>query len=135
MPKQTGIPIILTVQDSGGVARDISTDVRNFNVNGSNNLLETTGLDKSAIERLNGLSDVEFTMNGVFNPDAAKSHAVLSNFEVAPAAGRQVVVDYGVPIATFNVRFSSYNITRGDDGALTWVANGMLCNGLVIAWS
>jgi predicted secreted protein len=137
MAKQTGIPVTITVEDSGGTARDISSDVRSFTVNPTAELIEITGLDKTGMERLTGLLDVECTLNGVVNFAANKSHDVLKNFHVVNSgdAGREIVVDYGDATATFVVRFSAYTITRGDDGSLTWTATGSLSSGDANIWS
>src|SRR3546814_15324362 len=68
----------LSVDDSGGTARDIRNDITNFEFSTPKAVQETTGIDKSAMERLLLLADFSITLNGVFNPTATtSSHAVL----------------------------------------------------------
>ena len=57
MAKQSGLGDYIAVDDSGGSARDISNDVSTIEVAIPQNLLEATGIDKSAMERIIGLGD------------------------------------------------------------------------------
>lgn len=135
MAKQTGIGDVIEVDDSSGTPRDISNDVTNLSVNTSQGLIDVTGMDKAAMERLVGLSDGSFSLSGVFNPGSNMSHAVFSN-----TAGTRTVVYYiggksgGNPTLTMECRIASYNLSRGNDGSLTWTADLQLCNGTAPAW-
>jgi hypothetical protein len=77
MAKQSGLGDYIAVDDSGGSARDISNDVTDLSWNIPQDLLETTGIDKSARERLVGLGDGSVTLNGVFNAASNQSHDVF----------------------------------------------------------
>ena len=74
MAKVSGLGDTVSVDDSGGSARDISNDVTDFSINLPQNLLDVAGVDKSAQERLIGLSDGTVTLNGVFDPASNKAH-------------------------------------------------------------
>ena len=52
MAKTSGLGATLTVADSGGTPRAISNDVTDFTLNTPINLQDTTGVNKSAHERL-----------------------------------------------------------------------------------
>ena len=77
MAKQTGLGDYLAIDDSGGTARDISNDIGDYGINISQELVEVTGLDKSARERITGMSDSDVSINGFFNPASNKSHDVF----------------------------------------------------------
>ena len=57
MAKQSGLGDYLAVDDSSGTVRDISNDVTNATFNNGTALQEVTGIDKSAVERLQLLGD------------------------------------------------------------------------------
>ena len=67
----------LSVDDSGGTARDIRNDITNCEFATPRATQEVTGIDKSAMERLLLLADFTITLNGVFNDAANLSHAVF----------------------------------------------------------
>jgi hypothetical protein len=93
-----------------------------------------TGVDKSAMERLLLLADFSITVNGVFNDAANMSHAV---FKTVPSTSVARTVSLGVSGQTLanECLFTDYPLTRGQDGALTWSAPGVLSDGTVPTWS
>ncbi len=95
---------------------------------------DVTGVDKSAIERLLLLADFSITLNGVFNDAASQSHAV---FKTVPSTSVARTVSLAVSGQTLanECLFTDYNLTRGQDGALTWSAPGVLADGQVPTWS
>ncbi len=65
MSKETGMAwTTCTVDDSGGSGRAIKNDVTNLDLSMTNGVQDTTGLDKSAIERQLLLGDFSLTLNG-----------------------------------------------------------------------
>ncbi len=135
MAKQSGIGDQLLVMDSGGVARDISNDVTNHTLNLPINLQDTTGLDKSAMERLSLLSDGTIQISGVFNPAANMSHDVFKNKSNVRTVTYRVGGNTATnPQVAMNMRVESYNLTRGNDGSLTWQASLSLSDGTVPTW-
>tara|TARA_R100000808_G_scaffold3776_4_gene12982 strand:+ start:3275 stop:3691 length:417 start_codon:yes stop_codon:yes gene_type:complete len=136
MAKQSGLGDYIAVDDSGGSARDISNDVSTIEVAIPQNLLEATGIDKSAMERIIGLGDGTVTLNGTFNPAANMSHAVFKT-----RSGVRTV-DYRVggntssnPKLSMEMLISSYNLSRGTDGSMTWTAELALQSGTLPTWS
>ena len=136
MAKQSGLGDYIAVDDSGGSARDISNDVSTIEVAIPQNLLEATGIDKSAMERIIGLGDGTVTLNGVFNPASNMSHAVFKT-----RSGVRTV-DYRLggntssnPKLSMEMLISSYNLSRGTDGSMVWTAELALQSGTLPTWS
>lgn len=127
----------ITVDDSGGTGRDISNDINSLTIGTPSNQQDVTGLDKSGIERILLLADAEVTFNGTFNDAADKSHAVFKNYRTifAGEVGRTVAIAISGQTLSMEILFTSYNLSRGADGSLTWVATGGLADGTVPAWS
>ena len=136
MAKQTGLGDYFACDSSAGTLRDISSDVTGLGVNIAQNLIDITGIDKSAMERLIALGDGSFTVSGVFNSAANMSHAVFST-----RTGTRTV-DYkiggntqGNPYLTMECLVDGYNLTRGSDGSLTWAVGLQLQSGTTPTWS
>jgi len=131
MTKSSGIPAQIEVDNSAGVAKDISNDVNNFTLKTSKGEFDMTGLDKAALERLLLLADAELSLTGMFNPDL--SHRVFR--DVGVGNPRETTVTYPGGCAldhiVLNLVFSSYVVARGADGALTWTSTGKLADGTV----
>jgi hypothetical protein len=123
-----------SVDDSSGTPRDIRNDITNFSLATPRGVQDVTGLDKSAPERLLLLADASVTLNGVFNPSANASHSV---FKTVPSTSVLRTVSTAIASQTLAMEmlFSDYNLTRGNDGAFTWTAPGVLADGTVPAWS
>jgi hypothetical protein len=136
MAKQTGLGDYLAIDDSGGTARDISNDIGDYGINLSQELLDTTGLDKSARERLTGISDGDMTVTGFFNAASNKSHDVMKT----PTGTRTVDLRIGGnsssnPKLAMEMLLASYNVTRATGGAQTFTAVFNLSDGTVPAWT
>ena len=135
MAKETGLAITtLSVDDSGGTARDIRNDITNFEFATPREEQDVTGVDKSAKERLLLLADFSISLNGVFNDAAAASHAV---FKTVPSTSVARTVSLNISGQTLanEVLFTDYQMTRAENGALTFQAPGVLADGVVPAWS
>lgn len=138
MAKTSGLGATISVADSGGTPRTISNDVTDFTIATPVALQNITGVDKSAIERLALLRDYKLGLKGVVNVAANMSHAVLST--VTSSANTRATSVYPTssgssPVMTANLLFDSYDISRGNDGALTWQSNGNLADGAVPTWA
>lgn len=136
MAKSSGLAwTTLSVDDSGGTARDIRNDVTNFEFSTPRAVQEITGVDKSAFERLLLLADFSITLNGVFNPTTTtSSHAVFKTVS-STSVLRTVSLAHLSQTLANECLFTDYQLTRGDDGALTWSAPGVLADGTVPTWS
>ncbi len=135
MAKETGLAwSTLSVDGSDTAANDIRNDVTNFEFSTPRAVQEVTGIDKSAIERLLLLADFSITLNGVFNDAADASHATFKDVG-STSVVRTVAI--GVSGQTLNNEclLTDYQLTRGDDGSLTWTVPGVLADGAVPTWS
>jgi len=131
--KTTGITTTLRVADNGGTLRTISGDVTDFTLNQSRAQIDVTGIDKDFVERLPGLGDYSFAVNGVFNNATAQEHSVFSSMGTALRAFDIVFSTGGTAAGT--AALESYNVTRAQGGALTYSANLNCANGTGVAWS
>jgi hypothetical protein len=132
--KQSGLGwTTLSVDDASPSLQDIRNDVTSFDFSTPRGVQEITGVDKSAIERLLLLADFSITLNGVFNPSANKSHAVL---RTVPSTSVIRTVSLAIASQTLSCEclFSDYQLSRSDTGELTWTAPGSLADGAVPTW-
>tara|TARA_R100000808_G_scaffold23386_1_gene51849 strand:+ start:566 stop:970 length:405 start_codon:yes stop_codon:yes gene_type:complete len=134
MAKESGIAMSIAVDDSGGSARTISNDITNFDFSTPRGMQVTTGLDKSAEERIQLLADFSITINGVFNDASNLSHAVFSTVPSSSVARTVTITISGqsLPNETF---FTDYALTRAASGELTWSCPGLLSGGTVPTWA
>lgn len=132
MAKTTGIALTkLSIDDDGGVSRDLRSDIPNFDFSTPYGQQVVTGCDKSAEERLALLADFTGTLNGIFDPGANLAHVVLSgDLRVARTWDLEVASQTLTP----EVLFSDYKLTRAANGALTWQAPFALQSGIVPTW-
>jgi len=136
MAKQSGLGDYLAVDDSGGTARDISNDVTNATFNNGTALQEVTGIDKSAVERLQLLGDGTVSINGVFNSASNLSHDVFKTQTGTRTVTYCVGGNTGSnPKLEMEMLVSAYNLDRAADGSLTWSAELSLQSGTVPTWS
>jgi hypothetical protein len=132
--KQTGLGwTTLTVADSTGTNLvDIRNDVTDLSFATPRGVQDTTGIDKSAHERLLLLADFSITPKGVFN--SAVSHSVFKTVPSTSVARPVAITVNGTNLGA-NCLFSDYTLTRAAAGELTWQAPGALSDGGVPTWS
>ena len=134
MAKESGVGMTVTVDDAAAAGQAITNDVTSISFSTPRGLQDITGLDKSAIERLLLLADGTVTINGVFNDDSNKSHAVFKTVPTT-SVSRTVVIVHSGQTLTMECMFSDYSLNRAQDGSLTWTASGSLSNGTAPTWS
>lgn len=134
MAKTSGLAwTTLTLDDSGGSSNtDIRNDVTTFNFATPRGVQDVTGVDKSAFERLLLLADFSGQLNGVFN--ASLSHGV---FKTASSSSVARTMALGIADQTLSneVLLTDYQLTRAQDGSLTWSVPYVLTGGAVPTWS
>lgn len=137
MAKESGLGMQLQVDDSGGVQRDISNDVTNFDWTMPSGDQDTTGIDKSAHERLLLLADFTISLKGVFNDAANLSFAVFKNYRTLAASqtGRTTTITVSGNNLAPEVLYTDFRFTRSAAGELTWEAPGALSDGTVPTWA
>src|SRR5690606_34898615 len=107
-------------------------DVTNFEFSTPIAVQEVTGIDKFAMERLLLLADFSITMNGVFND--ALSHTAFDDV-ASTRVVREITITVSGQSLVHNCLLTDYQLTRGDDGSLTWSVPGVLADGTPPAWS
>lgn len=134
MAKTSGLSwTTLTLDDSGGSSNtDIRNDVTNFNFATPRGVQDVTGVDKSAFERQLLLADFSGALNGVFN--ASTSHLV---FRTASSSSVARTMALGIASQTLSneVLLTDYQLTRAQDGSLTWSVPYVLTGGTVPTWA
>ena len=136
MAKESGLGwTTCEVDDSGTTARDIKNDLTDINWNITRNVLEVTGLDKSAMERLVGLADFSVQMSGIFNDASAPS--AHDCFKTVASADVARTVKNVISGQTLSVEcwLTDYGLTRGTDGQFAWAVPGVLQDGTDPTWT
>lgn len=139
MAKTGGLGGAILVDDSGGTPRTISNDFTNFQFATPRGVQDTTGIDKSANERLLLLADFSVTLSGVADFAATTSaHAVFSTVP-STSVNRTVSINpigttAGNPKLNNETLFTDYQMTRANTGELTYQAPGVLADGTVPTW-
>ena len=95
---------------------------------------ETTGINKSAMERLLLLADASVDLDGVFDPGANLAHAVFSTIPSTSVTRTMASTVNGCNLS-LNLLLTDYGITRANSGELTWKVPGVLADGTVPTWS
>lgn len=132
MAKENGLGwTTCSVDSSAGALKAIVNDVNSLEYSTPRAVIEDTGIDKSAMERLHGLADFSVTLNGTFNDAADASHDVFKDL----SAVRTVTLVVSGQTLSNECLFTDYALNRGTDGSLTWSAPGVLANGTVPTWS
>lgn len=133
MAKQSGLAwTTLSVDSSVPTLTDIRNDVTNFEFSTPVAVQEVTGIDKSAIERLLLLRDFSITLNGVFNPTL--SHTIFEDIG-STSVVRTVSIVVSAKTLSNECLLTDYQLTRGDDGSVTWSVPGVLADGTVPDWT
>lgn len=133
MAKQNGLGMAVTVDDGSAAPQTISNDVTNLDFSTPGAVIDVTGVDKSAFEKIIGLRDWSVTLNGPFNVASNHSHDV---FKTVPAGlARTVVLALGGKSLTNETLFTDYKFTRDTAGTFNWQAPGVLSDGTVPAWA
>lgn len=137
MAKTSGLGATVLVDDASSAAQTISNDITDFQFSTPRAIQDTTGVDKSAHERLLLLADYTVSLKGVFNNAANMSHIVFRtipstnvnrNVKIEPTSG-------GTPFLSCLCVLSDYSITRAAAGELTFDVKGDLADGTVPTWS
>lgn len=114
---------------------DLSGDIGSIEtISCAQTTLETTGIDKSAMERIGGLRDGQMEFKSFFNPTAGRSHDRLSNLpttDVVVTYGRGTTL--GDPCCSLVAKEVTYDGERADDGAFTFNVS-VQSNGYGLDW-
>lgn len=94
-------------------------------------VLEVTGIDKAAMERLHGHADYSITLNFTFDDATDKVHDVFKDLSNV----RTVTLVVSGQTLSNECLFTDYALNRGTDGSLSGTAPAVLSNGTVPAWT
>jgi hypothetical protein len=133
MAKVSGITTAVSIDTIGDVLTDISNDITSISLNTTRGVMEVTGLDKAAVERILLIADGTGTMTGVWN--TALSHTVFKEIPAATNVPRDMVIAYPGATMTMIVILTDYSLDRADDGSLKWTVPFALQSGTVPAWT
>lgn len=90
-------------------------------IGGGNDPLPSTGIDKSAMERLGGARDGRMNVTSWFNPAVGATHDIYGDL---PRTDVQLTYlrgqGYGSPAASLVAKQIGYDGSRGDDGSFTF---------------
>lgn len=135
MAKETGLAwTAWTVDDASGTARAIRNDVTQCNFATPRAVLDDTGLDKSAYERLLGLADLTGTFTVWFNDAANAAFDVVKTVSSTSNARTLTNTVSGNTLAA-EVYLTDQPWTRGQDGAFTAAIPFVLADGTVPSWT
>ena len=133
MAKTSGLGwTTLSVDNSSGTPVDIRNDVHSFNFALPRAVQDVTGVDKSAFERLLLIADFNGTLSTIF--DASLSHPVFATISSTSVNRTMSLGVAGVTLPN-EVLLTDYQISRGDDGALTCSVPFSLADGAVPTWA
>jgi len=133
MAKVTGLGwTTLGVDNAAGSVQDIRNDVTNFDFSTPYAQQEVTGVDKSAMERLQLLADFTGTLNGVFNPTSNRIHTIGSG-DLRVTRSLNLTVS-GVSLNN-EVLLTEYKVTRAAGGELTVSLPFALQDGTTPVWT
>ena len=138
MAKETGLAwTACTIDDSAGATEALVNDVTALDIATPRDVLEVTGLDKSAKERLLGLADFQITLTTIFNDAASpSSHDCFKTVPSTSVARTTTLTVSGQSFSTApEVFYTDYPLSRQADGSFGAVVPGVLSDGAVPTWS
>lgn len=136
MAKTSGLGATVTCDDAASSPTVISNDVTNFAFSTPRGVQDTTGVDKSAHERLLLLSDYSATLSGVYN--ATGAHLVFKTVPASPAVARNLKIQPiagSTPYLSVLGLLTDYALTRSAAGELTFSVPFVLSDGTVPVWN
>ena len=135
MAKTSGVATYVAIDNAAVSLQDISNDVSSVSNSSSQNLLDVTGMDKTAVEKIAGLRDNTLSMNGYYNNAANMSNQVLSSMTGVRSIDIRIGGNsQGNPRFRAEMLISSYNVDIGDDRGMTWTCTAELQDGNPGTW-
>jgi hypothetical protein len=136
MAKQTGLSwTTFSVDTSAGTVTAIKNDVNSFQFGTPRGVIDVTGVDKAAFERLLGLADFNITINGTANFGVTPAAHVVFLDVSSTSVARTTTLTIGGKTIAPEVLYTDYSFNRGNDGALPFTAPGVLADGTVPVWT
>lgn len=135
MAIQSGIPMVVTLDDSGDSPRIISADVVSLDFSTPINSEEIQGVDKTGIQRLSLLADFSATLSCKFDDTAVTNawnvlkdaSSVIQERDLSIAISGQTL---DVDVVVTDTQFS-----RGADGSFNITSPLSMGDGVPAVWS
>jgi hypothetical protein len=134
MAKESGIGISVAIDDSAGAAKTISNDITDLDFATPRGVMDSTGLDSSANERILLLADFSVTVNGIFNDATDRIHDVFKTVS-STSVTRTVTIAHSGQTLPNEAIFTDYQLSRSNTGELTVTAPGALNSTTVPTWA
>jgi hypothetical protein len=119
------------VDDGAGAANDLKNDVLSLDISTPRAVIDVTGLDKGAMERILGLADATVSGECAFNP--ALSHATFRTVASGTNA-RTVSIEHSSQTLAMEMLLTTYDLGRGNDGKVTGKFELVLADGTAPTW-
>lgn len=134
MTKTSGIGWTkLEIDDGGGVARDLKNDAMSLDIATPRAVIEVTGLDKGAMERILGLADATVSGEVAFNPGVNLSHATLRTV-ASGTVSRTVGIEHSSQTLSMEMLLTTYDLSRDKSGELKGKFELVLADGTAPTW-
>ncbi|MCH9011288.1 MAG: hypothetical protein IIC21_11735 [Chloroflexi bacterium] len=118
---ESGIGMVISIDDGTPSAQDISSDITDLTFGTPKAVLDITGIGDSAMRRIIGLGDFVMSLSGKFNDASNKSHAV---FKTVPSQAATIFRTIDIALSgqklTAETLPTDYALTRGADGDFSW---------------
>ena len=137
MPRVSGVDTTVTIDDSGGTARDLSEDITGMpGLNLPRGVQDITAIGDEAMRRQLLRADGTIDVNFVVNTDANRSQAVLVVNRTGVRTVQVVLPGAGAGrTLSMEMIITNVNLTVADDGSMTGTATLQLADGTVPAWT
>lgn len=135
MAKQTGVGITtFSVDDASGTPQVIKNDIGAFGISTPRSVQDVTALDNAGMDRLLLLADVSLDLDVFFNPAANRSHDVFKTV-ISTDVARTTSIGFGGVTFAPELKYTDYNVSRDNGGALKIKCPGVLTGGAVPTWA
>jgi hypothetical protein len=154
MAKENGLGASIAIDDSTGTARTVSNDVRDVTISTPKATLDTTGLDKSAMERISTpkatldttgldksameriqlLTDAIADVNGIYHDTATTGLYTVLKTISSTSVVRALTFTVSANALAMEMLFNDMKLSRGGDGSLLLSTQGQLADGALPTW-
>ena len=136
MAKESGVGMVLAIDDASGSARTLSDEISSCDWANPVSIQDVTGLGQAAPERLALIRDFTATFNGpAFNDASNNTHAVFKTISSAAAVARTVTITVSGQALADEMFLTDYAFSRAASGELTYSVPAMLADGTLTGWA
>lgn len=121
------------IDDGGTTARDLKNDIMSADISTPRAVIEVTGLDKAAMERILGLADATVSGECAFNTGANLAHATLRTV-ASGTVSRTVSIEHASQTLTMEMLLTTYDLSRDNSGEIKGKFELVLADGTAPTW-